>query len=397
MVTDERLEPELNPVSVRRGSRTSHRMAWELFGFGVSAYGFIALSMLALIRFNPQQALFAPTVTLATDTALALLGLCATVLIALVAALWAAGHVSEAGLSRGRRRALTAVTQATGIGSVMVGAAGALHRPDEGWNFIISASVLSLGLVLAYITADVAVFVIEDRPLEQALRRHDADDRRARLRTARRNWLRQSRSARWKRHSNPVLARLRQTGAVLMLFAAVLTAALAATGGRSAVTGYLGWWLLDVAVGLLVGQFATHHLAIKFVARRWEPLFWHGLFGLLLYLPVSLLVQLQLLITALDDLAMSVPSGWVFVIGCWLAPLLVCLPGLTVAPRRWRRLRPMTQIRWSVIAAIGREIALIDKGSERDTEQARRLSPVSRLSRAARRATGAEEIPARTS
>src|SRR4029079_11246312 len=126
---------------------------------------------------------------------LALLGLCATVLIALVASLWTSDQVSDAGLSRGRRRVLMEVISATGAGSIIVGAAGALHRPEEGWNFITVAVLFGLGLVLAYLTSEVATGMIEDRALDQALQRHDAEVRRTRLGIARRNWLAVSRAA----------------------------------------------------------------------------------------------------------------------------------------------------------------------------------------------------------
>ncbi|HEV2885815.1 MAG TPA: hypothetical protein VGX49_02795, partial [Jatrophihabitans sp.] len=335
-------------------------MAGLIFSLGVCTYGFLAAVVLVLDQFDSRQVVFAPTVTLPTDTALALLGLCATVLITLVATLWASGPVSDLAQSRGRRRALTVVTTATGIGSVVVGTAGGLHRPDEGWNFVIAPGVFGLGLVLAYVTSDVVFFIRQDRPLEEALRLHDADDRRTRLRIARSNWLLLSRSARWAEGRHPIRDRLRQTVILLGLLAAVLAATLATLGGRRAVTGYFGWWFLDLVVAVLMGQLAAHYAAIKFVARRWEPFYWYCLYGLL-YLPVSLLVQLQLLIRMDAELpggGLDDGVGVVLVLACWLVPPLMCLFGLTVVPRRWRRLRPMTQIRWSVIAAIGHEIDL---------------------------------------
>jgi hypothetical protein len=386
--------PDLDPIGVRRGSRVSHRMAWSTFGFGVLVYGLSATAFLALDKLGSGQAIFSSSVTLPTDTALALLGLCATVLIALVAALWAADNISDAELSRGRRRALTIVTLATGLGSVIVGAAGALHRSDDGWNFVTAPVIFCLGLVLAYITADVAFIVNEDRSLEEALRRHDADDRKTRLRIARENWLLLSRTAKWAEVPHPVLTRLGQTTILLALSAVVLTAALAAIGGQRAITGYLGWCLLDVAAGLLAGQLATHYIASTFVTRRWESLMWCCLAGLM-YLLFNLLGQLLLLEWMWEELPRRRWGELALILVCWLVPPLMCLLGLTVSPRRWRRFRPMTQIRWSVISAIGREIELVDKGSSTDTgsQRTKRLSFVSRLMRAVRRATGAEEVP----
>lgn len=391
MVTDVPPVSELDPISVRRGSRISHRMAWSTLGVGVFVYGLCATAVQALDKFHPDQALFASGVTLPTDTALALLGLCATVLIALVAALWTAGNITDAELSRGRRRALTVVTLATGLGSVIVGAAGALHRSDGGWNLVTSPVIFCLGLVLAYLTADVAVFVNEDRLLEEALKRHDTDDRRKRLRTAQENWLLLSRTANWTEDPHPVLARVRQTIILLVVFAVVLTAALAALGGKRAVTGYLGWSFLDVAAGLLVSQLGMHYVASKFVTRRWESLMWYCLYGLM-YLLFNLLAQWHLHSSMQNDL-----PNWLgllaFGLAIWVVPPLMCLLGLTVLPRRWRRFRPLTQVRWSVIAAIGREINLIDKSPDTKIERAKPLFLLPRLARAARRATGAEKIP----
>lgn len=385
-----------DPLIVRRGSHAVHRTAGLVFGFGVLGYSWLTVAMLAMYVIDRDQALFAPTMTLSLDTALALLGLCATVLIALVASLWASGQLADANLSRGRRRAFSAVTMGTGAGSVIVGTAGALHRPDEGWNFITVTVLFGLGLVLAYITVDVAFIIQEDHSLDQALRRHDTGDRRTRLRTARRNWLRQTRSARWtRRRRRPTPARLRQTVVLLVWLVVVLTAALAALGGRRAITGYLGWWFLDVAVGVLVGQLAAHFLAITFIARRWEPFYWYCMFAIL-YLPLSSLAQLELLASMEDELPDGVPGvvgGLTLGLACCLGPFLLCLLGLTVSPRRWRRFRPMTQIRWSVISAIGREIELVDKVSiDTDTDSPKRHSLVSRLMLAIRRTNGTEEI-----
>lgn len=384
-------------AGVRRGSRTLHGMAKSIFGFGLFTYGFITLVMLVLEAL-PGRLAFASTVTLTTDTTLGLLGVSATILIALVATLWARGQVADASLSRGRRKALTAVTTATGVGSVVVGAAGAAHRPAEGWNPQIALALLGLGVVLAYVAADVAFLMMEDRDLDEALRRHDVDDRRAKLWTARRNWLRQTRSASWPRPRprRPTRARLRQTVVLLGWLVVVLIAALAALGGRRAITGSLGWWFLDVAVGVLVGQFAAHYFAITFIARRWEPFYWYCMFAIL-YLPLSALAQLELLTSMEDELPDGVPGvvgGLTFGVACCLVPLLLCLLGLTVSPRRWRRFRPMTQIRWSVISAIGREIELVDKAAvtDTDTDSPKRHSLVSRLMLAIRRANGTEEI-----
>lgn len=383
-----------DPVSVRRGSRAVHRMAGLIFGFGVGTYGFLAAVVLVLDVFDSRQAVFSPALTLPTDTALALLGLCATVLITLVAALWASGQVPDPALARGRRRALTPVTAATGIGSVVVGAAGGLHRPEEGWNFVLAPGTFCLSLVLAYVAADVVFILRDDRSLEAALRQQDAYDRRGRLRIARRNWLRLSRSAGWRRGRRPVMDRLRQTVVLLGLFAAVLAGTLASLGGWQVITAYLGWWLLDVAVSLLLSQLAAHYLAIAFVARRWELFYWYCLYGFL-YLPVSLLVQLQLLIWMDAELPAGKPGyavGIAYILICWLVPPLSCLCGLTVAPRRWHRLRPMTQIRWSVIGAIEHEIAGIAAALETPDKPPTQPSLGSRLRTAIRQANGADDL-----
>lgn len=393
MDTDEQLPPNPDLISVRRGSRTSHRSALFIYGYGILGYAVLSLVMLVFYEFNRDQVIFARSMTLPLDTALALLGLCATVLIALVASLWASGQFNDAGLSRGRRRALTVVTFTTGLGSVIVGTAAAAHRPTGGWNFITVAVIFGLGLVLAYIAADVVFFVIEDRALDEALRRQDAENRRATLRIARRNWLRLSRRAGWKRGRRPLLDRLRQATVLTLVLVAVLAAVLAALGGRRAITGYVGWLFLDVAVGLLVGQLATHYLATKFVARQWEQLWWLCL-SVLMYVLVSLWAQWELLVFLEAELFQGLSDyvlGSLLVLASYVLAPLGCLLGLTVFPRRWHRFRPMTQIRWSVIAAMGHEMDLAVAGLEASSEHARPTLK-SRLGRAIRRATGAEEV-----
>ncbi|HST48722.1 hypothetical protein [Jatrophihabitans sp.] len=381
------VDPDL--VSVRRGSRLSHRMAWLIFGFGIFTYVFLVLVVL-IVTALPGQELLSQGVTLPVDTTLGLLGVSATVLIALVATLWAAGQVAEADMARGRRRALTAVTTATGIGSVVIGVAGAAHRPDEGLNLSLAAALLCLGLVLAYASADVAFVIEQDRVLDRALRRLDAEDRLSNLQTAQSNWLRRSRDAGWKQARRQRWNRLGQTVLAAGVIALVLVAALAMLSGRPAVASYLGRSCLEAVASLVIGQLAAHGVAVTFATRRWDLLYLCSLLAVL-YLLVGLVAQASLVESMNADAIGSEAGNGVYGMACWLLPPLSCLFGLTVSPRHWRRLRPMTQIRWSVIDAIERQIDRVRAGLARPEPDQQNLRGFW-LVRAVRRATGTEAI-----
>ncbi len=393
MDVEGQLRNELDPLEVRRGSRALHRMAGLIASLGMVVYAVIELYLVLLNAFGTRGPLLAPTATLPLDTALALLGLCATVLIALVAAVWATGQIPDPALFRGRRRVLAALTAATGTGSVVVGTSGALRRPAEGWHLISAVMIFGVGLVLAYISADVGYVIREDRPLDEALQRHDASDRRARLSTARRNWLRRSRSATWVRARNPRRTRVWQTLIVLVLLALSLAAVLATAGGRHVAIGHAGWvWFFDLTAGVLLCQAITHWLAITFITRRWEPFVLCCLIAGGLYLPISVITQLSLVTATSRELpgASGLLRLTLGLTGLLIPPLL-CLLGLTVAPRRWRVGRPLTQIRWSVIAAIGSEIERIDSAAAASSSTSKPNPLPLRVKRAVRQATGGEE------
>lgn len=137
----------------------------------------------------------------------------------------------------------------------------------------------------------------------------------------------------------------------------------------------------------------AHYAALTFVQRNWSALLLTSVINLLA-LAVNASISLGLAV-ALETANMPAAAAHVFAWSTLFVPLLLCVAGLTVAPRAWRRFRPMTEVRRGVIGSLSRHIAKLSSGESDGGSADHRPGVVilHRLRTAIRRATGVEPLP----
>ncbi|MEO7261790.1 MAG: hypothetical protein ABI047_11120 [Jatrophihabitantaceae bacterium] len=373
-------------------------MAAIITGFGVFLY-------LLAAAFNVyMNAVSSPilhgrlVMTIPTDTALGLLGVTATVLVAFVASLWTSAQLPATGESaygRGRRLVTIDVTMATGAGSVFVGVAGALHDWGRQVNVIVSLAVVGLSVALAYIAAEIGEFIRRDRHLNQTLSQFVQQGKLSRMQNARQCWESRSRLAGRRRPQRSLLARLRQNLGWVVVFAALQGAALLAWSS-DALAPNLAVTVGCAAWSLIVWQLIVHHAAAVFVQRNWSALLLVSLISLLAT-AVNASLAVTLTVALRRDVGMPAAAADALSWSTLFGPLLLCLAGLTVAPTSWRRYRPLPEVRWGVMRAMSRHIDKLSRDDSDEPSGARlgwHSAALRRLRTAIRTATGVEPLAA---
>jgi hypothetical protein len=394
MTEDQSLQ-DFDPENIRAASRKTHRMVGIITGMGVFLY-------LAITAFNAYlNVVGLPAMrgrlvmTIPTDTALGVLGVTATVLVAFIASWWTSANLpatAQSAYGRGRRLVLVDVTLATGGGSVFVGLAGALHGWGEHVNVVVSLAILGLSVALAYVAAEIGEFMKRDHDVQQSVQSMAYRTKMSRLRNARRYWLRRSRAAGRSRISRGLLARVRQNLGCVVAATLLQSGALLAFHGRRDLTVYLVITVGCVVWSLIVGQLMAHYGAVTFIQRNLSTLLLVCVISLLA-LAVDASIAHGLAVTFERSAVMPAIAAHAF---AWLTvygPLLLCLAGLTVAPTTWRRYRPMTGVRWGVISALSRHIDKLARSESDQGPSARRGVISRRLGTAIRAATGVEPMP----
>jgi hypothetical protein len=395
-MTEDQSSSEPDPEKIRAASLNTHRMVGIITAAGIFFY-------LLIIAFNAYMNVFGLpalrgrlVMTIPTDTALGLLGVTATVLVAFIASLWTSAQLpaGQSTYSLGRRLVLIDVILVTGGGSVFIGLAGALHGWGEHVNVIVSLAVLGLSVALAYVAAEIGEFIRRDREAHQTLQSMAYRTKIDRLRNARRCWLRRSRQASGRRMPRSLLARLGQNlGCVIAATLLQCAALLAWSGERDlalnlAIT--VGW----VVWSLIMGQLMAHYAALTFVQRNWLAFVMVSVISLLV-LAINASLALSLALMLEQKALMPAIAAHAFAWSTLFGPLLLCVAGLTVAPTAWRRYRPMREVRWGVISALSRHIDKLSRTESEDRSGSRRglhVVVLRRLRTAIRTATGVEQL-----
>ena len=371
-------------------------MVGGIVGFGVFVYLVVTASNAYMNVLGSPAVRGRMVMTIPTDTALGLLGVTATVLVALIASMWTSAQLppTQSADSLGRQLVFIDVTIVTGGGSVYVGLAGALHGWGKDVNVVVSLAILGLSVALAYIAAEIGDFTNRYREIHQSLQSMAYRTKLDRLRNARRSWLQRSRRAGNRRTRRGPLARLRQNLGCLIAGALLQCAALLAWKGRGDLAEYLTVTLGGLVWSLILGQLMAHYGALAFVRREWSARLLTAVSSLL---ALAVNVNIALALALRLERTTSMP-GIVAQVFAWLTmfgPLLLCVAGLTVAPTAWRRYRPMREVRWGVISALSRHIDKLSR-SKSDEDSSARPGPLvvtrRRLSTAIRTATGVEPL-----
>jgi hypothetical protein len=396
-MTDDISFQGFDPEKIRAGARNTHYIVGRISGFGIALYLLVAALNAYLNALDSSMQRGGLVTTIPTDTALGLLGVAATVLVAFVASLWTTAQFPaavESAYGRGRRLVLIDVTAVTGVGSVFVGLSGALHGWDKDFNVVVSLTVAGLSVALAYIAADIGEFVRRDRGLNQTLSEFVRQDNLSRMLNARECWLTRSRLVGQYPSRRGLLARLRQNVGCVAVAAALHCVALLVWGDSRDLAQVLAAMVGCVVWSLIVGQLMAHHAAVLFVQRNWLALLMVSLISLLLLavnasLANSFAVWLHHSVRVPRMVAHA--SAWSTVFG----PLLLCLAGLTVAPNTWRWYRPLAEVRWGIIRAVSRHIDKLSRTESEDPSRGRRgphVMMLRRLRTAIRTATGVERL-----
>jgi len=376
----EDLTPSPDVREVRTVVAAINRGALVILGSGAVAYLFLAMVWLGigLRRGGSERRLL--RITLAPDLGLGMLGVAATVLIALVATAWTTAVSSDrdAAHSRGRRQVQYALVFATGIGGVVVALAVAVHLLGPASNILGCLGCVGLAAVFAWIAADVAVLMRGDRAVYDGLTDLNSQLRSDRLAAAVGYWHDRSRRIDWE---PPRRQRLRGFGevlSILLIGASGQAAVLLIAGGWPAVTGYVGWYFTGLLVATLAGRRSVRSMVSAFVVGPLSSLVLPAL-----VIASAILIAVVALVAPVDRVALTtgVPAVlWlVLSLATLFGPFLVA--GLSVRAGWLAKRLPSTRAR--VIERIERAADL-----RKDPEPDRLWSWGQRLVEAGRRVRG---------